>query len=95
MRPCGLRRWAIVAALSGGPALAGAVSFTDGVQVAVLPASLAEVVAVSPQHGAKLALPQLTLRGSTGRDGTEGRTPGADIAAVQKALGPLVNRLGS
>ena len=43
MRRGGLRGWAIVAALSGGPALAGAVSFTDGVQVAVLPASLAEV----------------------------------------------------
>ena len=51
--------------------------------------------ATPPQPGAKLALPQLTLRGSTGRGGTEGRPPGADIAAVQKALGPLVNRLGS
>jgi hypothetical protein len=59
------------------------------------PASLAAIGAMPPQPGAKLALPQLTLRGSTGRGGTEGRPPGADIAAVQKALGPLVNRLGS
>jgi hypothetical protein len=59
------------------------------------PASLDAIGATPPQRGAKLALPQLTLRGSTGRDGTEGRTPGADITAVQKALGPLVNRLGS
>jgi hypothetical protein len=56
------------------------------------PASLDEVVAVSPQHGAKLALPQLTLRGSSGRGGAAGAPPGADIAAVQKALGPLANR---
>ncbi len=59
------------------------------------PASLAAIGATPPQPGAKLALPQLTLPGSTGRGGTEGRPPGADIAAVQKALGPLVNRLGS
>jgi hypothetical protein len=43
MNGAGLRGWAIAAALSGGPALAGAVSFTDGVQVAMLPASLDEV----------------------------------------------------
>jgi hypothetical protein len=55
------------------------------------PASLDEVVAVSPQHGAKLALPQLTWRGSSGRGAGDG-PPGADIAAVQKALGPLANR---
>jgi hypothetical protein len=56
------------------------------------PASLDEVVAVSPQHGAKLALPQLTLRGRSGRGAAGGGTPGADITAVQKALGPLANR---
>jgi hypothetical protein len=38
-----LRGWAVVAALSVGPALSGAVSFTDGVQVAMLPGSLDEV----------------------------------------------------
>ena len=38
----GLRGWAIVAALSGGSALSGAVSFTDGVQVAMLPVFLDE-----------------------------------------------------
>src|SRR5688572_28053852 len=58
------------------------------------PATLESIGAVPPQRGSKLALPQLTLPGSTGRGGTEGRPPGADIAAVQKALGPLVNRLG-
>jgi hypothetical protein len=56
------------------------------------PASLDAVGAAPPQRGAKLALPQLSLRGSTG--GTDSRQPGADIAAVQKALGPLVNRVG-
>jgi hypothetical protein len=39
----GLRGWAIVAALSAGPALSGAVSFTDGVQVTMLPRLLDEV----------------------------------------------------
>jgi hypothetical protein len=58
------------------------------------PATLEAIGASPPQRGAKLALPQLTIPGSTGRGGTEGRPPGADIAAVQKALGPLVNRLG-
>jgi hypothetical protein len=38
-----LRGWAIVAALSAGPALAAAVSFTDGVRAAMLPAVLDEV----------------------------------------------------
>ena len=56
------------------------------------PASLEEIGAVLPQHGAKLALPQLTLRGSSGRGAADGGPPGADIAAVQKALGPLANR---
>ena len=58
------------------------------------PASFDEIGASQPQPGVKLALPQLQLRGSTGR-GADGRPPGADMAAVQKALGPLVNRLGS
>ena len=39
----GLRGWAIVATLLGGTALSGAVSFTDGIQVALLPAFLDEV----------------------------------------------------
>ena len=43
MSRVGLRGWAIVAALFGGTTLSGAVSFTDGVQVAMLPASLNEV----------------------------------------------------
>jgi hypothetical protein len=59
----------------------------------LFPASREEIGA-PPQHGAKLALPQLTLRGSTGRGGADGRPPGADIAAVRKALGPLATRLG-
>jgi hypothetical protein len=59
------------------------------------PASLEAIGASPPQRGAKLALPELTLLGSTGQGGTQGRPPGADIAAVQKALGPLENRLGS
>ncbi len=43
MGRAGLRKWAIAAALSAGPTLAGAVSFTDGVQVAMLAGSLDEV----------------------------------------------------
>ncbi len=43
MRRGGLCGWAIVAALSAGPALVGAVSFADGVQVAMLPGFLGEV----------------------------------------------------
>ena len=58
------------------------------------PASFDEIGGSQPQHGSKLALPQLQLHGLTGRGG-DGRPPGADMAAVQKALGPLVNRLGS
>jgi hypothetical protein len=43
MSRVGLRGWALVATLSGGPALLGAVSFTGGVQVATLPGVLDEV----------------------------------------------------
>jgi hypothetical protein len=44
--------------------------------------------------GAKLA-PLLTLRGPYGRAATDGGQPGANIEAVNTALGPLASRMGS
>ena len=59
----------------------------------MFPASLDEIGLASSQRGAKLALPQVTLRGPSGDGTAENRRPGADIAAVQKALGPLGEHL--
>ena len=61
----------------------------------MFPPSLDAISAQPAQGGAHLALPRLTLSGSTGQGGSQSRPPGADIAAVEKALGPLASRVGS
>lgn len=59
------------------------------------PASLDEIVIRTPPlPGAKLA-PLLSLRGPYTRAATDGGEPGANIEAVNTALGPLTSRMGS
>ena len=57
------------------------------------PAAMDEVVRGAPRPGANLAA-LLTLCGPYARAATDGGQPGADIEAVNRALGPLANRAG-